>query len=144
MRILRLNQRDLTNFVEQKLYFLSIFIAFIWAWCHCAWNYVAFVCILGNYDRSTQLIYNTLKFLKSHLCYHFESSCSFIWVVNHSIPSWRPSPVTELLWQMCHGLSIIRCNPRSWDTLTLDIVSLESILFARNKIGISRDLIWGF
>ena len=25
---IRLNQRDLTNFVEQKLYFISIFIAF--------------------------------------------------------------------------------------------------------------------
>ena len=76
---------------------------------------------------------------------------SLICPVNHSIPSCRPSPVVALLAQMCQGLSNnlsrpeirpadeIHCKhwflPRVCDTLTLDIESLRSILFAKNSMG---------
>ena len=39
--------------------------------------------------------------------------------------SLSPSPVTALLAQMCHGLSINLSSPRVCDTFTLDIASLE-------------------
>ena len=40
--------------------------------------------------------------------------------------SLSPSPVTALLAQMCHGLSINLSSPRVCDTFTLDIASLQS------------------
>jgi len=72
------------------------------------------------------------------------SSWSLICPVNHSIPSWRPSPVTALLAQMCQGLSMILSRPRVWDTFTLDRASLMSILLAKNRIGIflEREVVW--
>ena len=47
-------------------------------------------------------------------------------LVNISPTSLSPSPVTALLAQMCHGLSINLSSPRVWDTFTLDIASLQT------------------
>ena len=56
--------------------------------------------------------------------------------INCSAPtSLRPSPVTALLAQMCHGLSINLSRPRVCDTFTLDIASLHTILQSSVKLS---------
>lgn len=63
---------------------------------------------------------------------------SLIWSVSQSTPSFKPSPVTALLAQICHGLSRILSRPIKLEHLTLDTDSCKSILLAKNKIGIRR------
>ena len=56
--------------------------------------------------------------------------------INYYAPtSLSPSPVTALLAQMCHGLSINLSRPRVCDTFTLDIASLHIGLQSSIKLS---------
>ena len=49
--------------------------------------------------------------------------------------------INIILYQICHGLSLMFSKHSNWDTFTDVTASLRSILFAKNKIGIRRCLI---
>lgn len=72
---------------------------------------------------------------------HLLPRFSFIWLVSHSTPSCKPSPVIALEAVMCQGLSLMRSSPSAADTFTLLTASRMSILLAKNRMGRRRDRI---